>query len=122
MHSKPIRFHDDETLHAHNSADNVRQSCARAENRINGFVVPRSSVNGRENIAKSIDVLKIGDRGRGVDDNELGHKADLQESLLRRDTRQAEVESFVIEPDRYMRLQFQVLELEIDAKVKDCHY
>jgi len=56
-----------------------------AENRINGFVLPRSSVNGRENRAKSIDVSKIRNRERGVE-NELGHKADLRESPLRGDT------------------------------------
>ena len=65
------------------------------ENRINGFVLPRSSVNGRGNIAMSTDVSKIyRDQGRDVDDNELGHKADLRESLLRRQTRYAEAESF----------------------------
>lgn len=67
-----------------------------AENRINGFVLPRSSVNGRENRAKSIDVSRIRNRERGVD-NELGHKADLRESLLRRDTEHEEAERFVIE-------------------------
>lgn len=69
-----------------------------AENRINGFVLARSSVNGRENISQSIDVSKIyRDQGKDVDDNELGHKADLRESLLRRETGNAEAESFVIE-------------------------
>lgn len=67
-----------------------------AENRINGFVLPRSSVNGRENRAKSIDVSKIRNRERGVE-NELGHKADLRESLLRGDTENEEAERFVIE-------------------------
>ena len=68
-----------------------------AENRINGFVLPRSSVNGRENTAKSIDVSKIRDQVRGIDDNKFGHKADLRESLLRRETGNAEAESFAIE-------------------------
>lgn len=67
-----------------------------AENRISGFVLPRSSVNGRENRAKSIDVSKIRNQERGVD-NELGHKADLRESLQRRDTENEEAECFVIE-------------------------
>jgi len=67
-----------------------------AENRINGFVLPRSSVNGRENRAKSIDVSKIRNRERGVE-NELGHKADLRESPLRGDTENEEAERFVIE-------------------------
>ena len=68
-----------------------------AENRINGFVLPRSSVNGRENTAKSIDVSKIRDQVRGVDDNEFGHKADLRKSPMRRETGNAEAESFAIE-------------------------
>lgn len=68
-----------------------------AENRINGFVLPRSSVNGRENTTKSIDVSKIKDQVRGVDDNEFGHKADLRKSPLRRETGNAEAESFAIE-------------------------
>ena len=68
-----------------------------AENRINGFVLPRSSVNGRENTAKSIDVSKIRDQVRGVDDNEFGHRADLRKSPLRRETGNAEAESFAIE-------------------------
>lgn len=66
------------------------------ENRINGFE-PSSSVNGRENTSEKTDVLKITDWGRRVADNELGHKADLRESVLRRETRNAEAESFVIE-------------------------
>ena len=72
-----------------------------AENRINGFVLPRSSVNGRENTAKSIDVSKIRDQKRGVDDNEFGHKADFRESLLRQETGNAEAESFAIEGPLY---------------------
>ena len=64
-----------------------------ADNRINGFVLPRSSVNGRENTAKSIGVSKIRDQVRGVDDNKFGHKADLRE----RETGNAEAESFAIE-------------------------
>lgn len=66
-----------------------------AENRINALVLPRSSVNGKGNIAKSIDVSKIyRDQGRGVDDYEL---ADLRESLPRREHGKAEAESVVIE-------------------------
>lgn len=70
-----------------------------AENRINRFVLSRSSVNGRENTAKSIDVSKIRDQVRGVHDNTFGHKADLRESPRRRETRnaEAEFESFAIE-------------------------
>ena len=68
-----------------------------AENRINGFVLPRSSANGRENTAKSTDVSKIRDQVRGVDDNEFGHKADLRKSPMRRETGNAEAESFAIE-------------------------
>lgn len=67
------------------------------ENRINGFVEPSSSLNGNENTADNIDVFKIGDWERRVADNELGHKADLRESVLRRGTRNAEAKSFVIE-------------------------
>lgn len=68
------------------------------ENRINGFVEPSSSVNGKENTAaESIDVLKIRDWERRLADNELGHKADLRESVLRRGTRNAEAERFVNE-------------------------
>ncbi len=67
------------------------------ENRINGFVEPSSSLNGKENTADNIDVFKIGDWERRVADNELGHKADLRESVLRRGTRNAEAKSFVIE-------------------------
>lgn len=47
------------------------------ENWINGFVLLCLLVNGRENIVKSIDVLKIRDQVRGVDDNEFGYKVDL---------------------------------------------
>lgn len=68
-----------------------------AENRINGFVLPSSSVNGRENTVKSTDVSKIRDQVRGVDDNEFRHKADLRNSPLRRETGNAEAESFAIE-------------------------
>ena len=69
------------------------------ENRITGFVESSSSVNGKENTAaESIDVLKIKDRERLVADNELGHKADLREGLLRRETTgNAEADSAVIE-------------------------
>ena len=64
----------------------------------NWFALPRSSVNGRENLAKSFDVSMIHrDQGTGVDDYELGYKAGLRESLPRRETEQAEAESFVIE-------------------------
>ena len=68
-----------------------------AENRINGFILPLPSVNGRENTAKSIEVSKIRDQVRGVDHNEFGHKADFLESLLRQETGNAEAESFAIE-------------------------
>ena len=68
-----------------------------AENRINGFILPLPSVNGTENTAKSIEVSKIRDQVRGVDDNEFGHKADFRESLLRQETGNAEAESFAIE-------------------------
>lgn len=69
------------------------------KNRITGFVESSSSVNGKENTAaESIDVLKIKDRERRVADNELGHKADLQEGLLRRKTiGNAEADSGMIE-------------------------
>lgn len=67
-------------------------------NRINGFV-ERSSVNGRENIAKSFDVLQIRDWDSRVTDNESRHKADLRESV-RQETKNAE-ERFAIKRPLY---------------------